>query len=155
MFSLLQPKYLPTWVGMGLIYLCKFFPYKVLIVMGALLGHLLYLVSPHRKQIAKANMQLCFPDKSRKEIHDLVKGHFKNMGIGVFEIAVGWWSSDEAIEKLKATHLDHIELYGADLDQRLTGLHETQSIDMFSYGVSDRGASIRIPIHTVEAGWKV
>ena len=100
-FSLLQPKYLPTWVGMGLIYLCKFFPYKVLIVMGALLGHLLYLVSPHRKQIAKANMQLCFPDKSRKEIHDLVKGHFKNMGIGVFEIAVGWWSSDEAIEKLK------------------------------------------------------
>ena len=33
---------------------------------------------------------------------------------------------------------------------RLTGLHETQSIDQFSYGVSDRGASIRIPIYTVE-----
>ncbi|MGB1817000.1 MAG: glutamine synthetase, partial [Rubripirellula sp.] len=48
----------------------------------------------------------------------------------------------------------HIDVYGADNDQRLTGLHETQSIDMFSYGVSDRGASIRIPIHTVEAGWK-
>ncbi|MEC7836996.1 MAG: glutamine synthetase, partial [Chloroflexota bacterium] len=26
-----------------------------------------------------------------------------------------------------------------------TGLHETQRIDQFSYGVSDRGASIRIP----------
>ncbi|MCA9138430.1 MAG: hypothetical protein KDB00_16780, partial [Planctomycetales bacterium] len=37
---------------------------------------------------------------------------------------------------------------------RLTGLHETQSIDKFSYGVSDRGASIRIPIGTVENGWK-
>lgn len=48
----------------------------------------------------------------------------------------------------------HIEVYGADNDQRLTGAHETQSIDKFSYGVSDRGASIRIPIATVENGWK-
>ena len=39
-------------------------------------------------------------------------------------------------------------------EQRLTGLHETQSIDQFSYGVSDRGASIRIPIITVEKGYK-
>ncbi|MEM6978591.1 MAG: glutamine synthetase beta-grasp domain-containing protein [Planctomycetota bacterium] len=49
---------------------------------------------------------------------------------------------------------EHIDVYGADNDQRLTGLHETQSIDKFSYGVSDRGASIRIPIFTVEHGWK-
>ncbi|MCA9026590.1 MAG: glutamine synthetase beta-grasp domain-containing protein [Planctomycetaceae bacterium] len=49
---------------------------------------------------------------------------------------------------------EHIDVYGADNDQRLTGLHETQSIDKFSYGVSDRGASIRIPIGTVENGWK-
>lgn len=49
---------------------------------------------------------------------------------------------------------DAIAVYGADNDQRLTGLHETQSIRKFSYGVSDRGASIRIPIAAVEAGWK-
>ncbi len=47
----------------------------------------------------------------------------------------------------------HISVYGADNDQRLTGEHETQSIDEFSYGVSDRGASIRIPVSTVEDGW--
>lgn len=49
---------------------------------------------------------------------------------------------------------EHIAVYGAYNDQRLTGAHETQSIDQFSYGVSDRGASIRIPIATVENGWK-
>ena len=49
---------------------------------------------------------------------------------------------------------EHIEVYGADNDMRLTGKHETQSIDQFSFGVSDRGASIRIPIGTVEKGWK-
>lgn len=48
----------------------------------------------------------------------------------------------------------HISVYGADNDQRLTGLHETQAIDQFSYGVSDRGASIRIPIGTIDDGWK-
>ncbi|MCG8701917.1 MAG: glutamine synthetase beta-grasp domain-containing protein [Bacteroidales bacterium] len=49
---------------------------------------------------------------------------------------------------------EHISVYGADNDKRLTGRHETQSIDKFSYGVSDRGASIRIPIGTIEDGWK-
>lgn len=48
----------------------------------------------------------------------------------------------------------HIDVYGDQNDQRLTGAHETQAIDKFSYGVSDRGASIRIPIAAVEAGYK-
>ena len=48
----------------------------------------------------------------------------------------------------------HIDVYGADNEQRLTGLHETQSIHEYSYGVSDRGASIRIPVGTVEEGWR-
>ena len=46
-----------------------------------------------------------------------------------------------------------IDVYGAENHLRLTGLHETQAIDKFSYGISDRGASIRIPIVTVDNGW--
>jgi glutamine synthetase len=49
---------------------------------------------------------------------------------------------------------EHIEVYGADNHMRLTGKHETASIHDFSYGISDRGASIRIPIAAVEKGWK-
>jgi len=49
---------------------------------------------------------------------------------------------------------EHIAVYGADNHLRLTGKHETQSIDKFSYGISDRGASIRIPVATVENNWK-
>ena len=47
----------------------------------------------------------------------------------------------------------HMAVYGAHNEERLTGLHETQAIDQFSYGVSDRGASIRIPVTTKEDGW--
>ncbi|MDA3891360.1 MAG: glutamine synthetase beta-grasp domain-containing protein [Salinivirgaceae bacterium] len=49
---------------------------------------------------------------------------------------------------------EHIDVYGVDNEQRLTGKHETAKITDFSYGVSDRGSSIRIPIGTVENGWK-
>jgi glutamine synthetase len=48
----------------------------------------------------------------------------------------------------------HIDVYGAHNEQRLTGDHETQAIDEFSYGISDRGASIRIPVATIDGGWK-
>jgi glutamine synthetase len=40
---------------------------------------------------------------------------------------------------------DHIKAYGVGIEERLTGAHETQHWSKFSYGVSDRGASVRIP----------
>ena len=40
---------------------------------------------------------------------------------------------------------EHIANYGANIELRLTGDHETCSHKEFKYGVSDRGASIRIP----------
>jgi glutamine synthetase len=39
----------------------------------------------------------------------------------------------------------HVKNYGHDIESRLTGAHETAPYNKFSYGVSDRGASIRIP----------
>ena len=51
-------------------------------------------------------------------------------------------------------HTKHIENYGSDNQMRLTGKHETQSIDKFSWGISDRGSSIRVPQATVNNGWK-
>jgi glutamine synthetase len=58
----------------------------------------------------------------------------------------------EACEKLGQNIDQHIAAYGADNDQRLTGLHETCSINEFRYAVRDRGASIRIPMGTQNDG---
>ena len=54
---------------------------------------------------------------------------------------------------LGSKHKEAIKVYGAGNEKRLTGKHETQSIKKFSFGVSDRGASIRIPIVTVDNNW--
>ena len=57
------------------------------------------------------------------------------------------------MDKLENNVEKCISVYGVDNELRLTGLHETQKITEFSFGVSDRGASIRIPIYTVEHDW--
>ena len=51
----------------------------------------------------------------------------------------------DAAEALGTRHDLHIANYGFGIEERLTGRHETASYKEFKYGVSDRGASIRIP----------
>jgi glutamine synthetase len=49
---------------------------------------------------------------------------------------------------------EHIAAYGPDNHLRLTGLHETQSIDKFNWGLANRGASVRVPHAFVNDGYK-
>ena len=60
---------------------------------------------------------------------------------------------EAACKKLSTKHEEHITVYGSSNEERLTGLHETCSISDFRYGVSDRGASIRIPMGTANDGY--
>ncbi len=57
-----------------------------------------------------------------------------------------------ACEALGEKVEEHIKNYGAGIEQRLTGLHETAPWTEFSYGVSDRGASVRIPWQVAKEG---
>ncbi len=57
----------------------------------------------------------------------------------------------KACEKLRGKHKEHIAVYGKYNDERLTGKHETCSINEFRYGEMDRGASIRIPLGVLRA----
>lgn len=73
-------------------------------------------------------------------------------GVGITHI-------ERAIEKLSRKHREHIAAYdprgGRDNERRLTGRHETSSIDDFTAGVADRGASVRIPrqVHEDRCGY--
>jgi len=53
---------------------------------------------------------------------------------------------------MEAKHKEHILVYGEGNTRRLTGHHETASIDKFNYGVGNRGCSVRIPTYTVNKG---
>ena len=89
-----------------------------------------------------------------------IKGDWNGSGMHVnFSDSTMRSCGDEAVftkicESFGQNIKKHIAVYGADNDQRLTGAHETESIDSFSFGISDRGASIRIPVGTIDDGWK-
>lgn len=65
----------------------------------------------------------------------------------------GYALIEEAIRRLGAKHAAHIAAYGEGNERRLTGKHETASINDFSYGVANRGCSIRIPRSTDADGY--
>lgn len=58
----------------------------------------------------------------------------------------------EACEKMRATHTEHIQIYGIDNELRLTGAHETAAITEYNWGVGNRGCSVRIPLHVFNNG---
>ena len=79
-------------------------------------------------------------------------GMHTNFSTKEMRAAGGIKAIEAACEKLRGRAALHIENYGAGIEQRLTGKHETASYREFSYGVGNRGASIRIPLHVSQAG---
>lgn len=65
----------------------------------------------------------------------------------------GMAAIEKAIALLAEKHEEHIKEYGANLHERLTGDHETCAIHQFKHGVSNRGASIRIPMGVAQNGY--
>jgi len=61
---------------------------------------------------------------------------------------------ERLMKAFEAAKEEHIAVYGPDNHMRLTGKHETASINSFSWGVADRGASIRLPINFIKNGYK-
>jgi len=56
---------------------------------------------------------------------------------------------EDMMVKFGEKHSVHMQVYGEGNEKRLTGHHETSSIERFSYGVGNRGCSFRIPTQTM------
>ncbi|KAJ9641050.1 glutamate--ammonia ligase [Coniosporium apollinis] len=59
---------------------------------------------------------------------------------------------EAAMEKLAKRQAEHMDVYGEDNRQRMTGAHETASYDKFTWGVANRGASVRVNRACAEEG---
>lgn len=93
-------------------------------------------INYHPKLVPDANGQGCHINFSTKQMREA----------GGIDVILA------SMEKLKDKHTEHISIYGADNHLRLTGKHETSSMDVFSYGKGTRNTSIRIPNQTVKDG---
>ena len=58
----------------------------------------------------------------------------------------------EGVEKLSKKHKEHMVIYGQGNHERLSGKHETSSMETFTCGIGNRACSIRIPEETHQNG---
>lgn len=83
--ALLHPRYWLTWSGIGLLWLIVQLPYPVIFRMGKGLGRIAQQFMKRRARIAYRNLELCFPQMSESERHDMVVKNFESVGMGLME----------------------------------------------------------------------
>ena len=108
--SFLHPRFWLLWLGLGLLWLVVQLPYPVLLWLGRGLGALMYRVARSRRQIARRNLQLCFPELSEKERERLLRENFISTGIAFFEMAMSWWWPKSRLQRLAQIQgLEHLQ----------------------------------------------
>ncbi len=75
-------------------------PFRIIVTIGQAMGLLLYRISSSRLQVARKNIELCFPALSATEQSNLVKQHFISLGIGFFEVGMARWKSNQSLKKI-------------------------------------------------------
>ncbi|MEH6649124.1 MAG: hypothetical protein V7707_03755 [Motiliproteus sp.] len=98
--SVCGPKYWPAWIGLGLLRLGILLPFSWQVCIGKGIGRILAKVARNRTEVARANIQYCFPKLNKAEQQTLVEKHFASLGIALFETAQCWWGSPKQLDQL-------------------------------------------------------
>lgn len=110
---LLSPRYWPLWLGISMMKLIAHLPLRQALWLGKILGRVAIHAARRRRRIAKINLQRCFPDLSKRQQKQMLKAQFEAVGMGIFETALAWWSSDEQLKP-------HVQIEGLEhLDQAM------------------------------------
>ncbi|WKE64746.1 LpxL/LpxP family Kdo(2)-lipid IV(A) lauroyl/palmitoleoyl acyltransferase [Gallaecimonas kandeliae] len=97
--ALLHPRYWPTWLGVAVLYLISWLPYKAQLALGRGLGRFLGKIAKSRVRVARRNLELCFPEQSAAEREALLKANLEATGVAMLETGMAWWWPQWRIKK--------------------------------------------------------
>ncbi len=107
---IINPRNWPAAAGLGCLWLVNLLPFSIKIRFGKRLGQLLFYVLRRRRHIAAVNLKLCFPDLSAQQHATLIRECYRNLGAGLMETAMGWWTNESKIHPMVSfegrEHLD-------------------------------------------------
>ena len=138
-----SPRYWGVWLLFGLMRAVVWLPYRWQLAIGRTIGRISYYFAPHRRDINRVNLSLCYPDLSEPEREALVKRCFESVAIGMIEVAMAWWMPIEKLQnKLQWRGTEHIDgALAAGKNIILAGAHYT------CLEVAGRLFSLRYPYH--------
>lgn len=100
-------------LGVFILWLIHFLPFRVIVAIGNGVGSLLYLLAAERRKVGAINLKLCFPGLDDEARSRLLRDHFRMFGRGLIERSILWWASAERISRLirveGAEHFDAIK----------------------------------------------
>lgn len=101
-----MPRYWPTWLSILILYTISWLPYFLQRYVGKGLAFLLAKLAKKRVQVARRNLELCFPDMSEQDREAILKQNVFNAGMAVLETSMGWWWPDWRVK-----NISHVEGY--------------------------------------------
>src|SRR5690606_7632907 len=85
-------------------------PHRWLVVLGNLLGTVLYWLAAPRRRIARTNLRLCFPHLTEEERNAISRQHFRYFARSFFDRFVLWYQPADRIRALVQVHgVEHLE----------------------------------------------
>ena len=103
----IHPKFFPTWILILLMRIGVFIPFSAQVIIGRIIGKVMYPLMSKLRSTAYSNISHCFPEKKQSQVNALVKSHFEAIGISLFETANAYYASDKKIIKLLTTKNEH------------------------------------------------
>jgi len=106
-WSFLHPRYIGTWLLVGIVGIGFLMPNRWRYAFGGWIGDRFYKHNVKRRGIAKTNIDMCFPDLPESDREQMVKDHFKSYGRTVLDLGLIWWASESRLERL--VHINGLE----------------------------------------------
>jgi KDO2-lipid IV(A) lauroyltransferase len=103
----LAPRFWPTWLGLGAMWLAAQLPYSIQLWLGRQIGTLAFYLLKSKRHVAEVNIALCFPELSAAEQAKLVRETFHSVGGGIIDAGFSWWGRDHRLHQL--SHIEGIE----------------------------------------------
>lgn len=97
---LLRPSLLPTWLGIGVLWLLHWLPLPLQAAIGNTLGSLLARLPGRRRRIVATNLGLCFPDVPESQRRRWLRQTFQASTRAALEHGVLWWGSAARLRRL-------------------------------------------------------
>ena len=96
-----------------LLWIAHFLPYRALVVIGNVVGVLVFWLIRERRHVTRVNLEKCFPEKSSAERERLARAHFRAFCRTFVDRALLWWAPRARIERLiRIEGLEHLHALG-------------------------------------------